>query len=638
MPLLVVILLCSVMAASAAVPDTTVYTARPVAVEDVTPTATSTGLPMTSWTTAMLDRVAPFTIQEALSLTPGVSMRQYGGPATPASISLRGGSAAQSLVLIDGIRWSTTQNGQADIGALPTSVVSSVEVIRGGASALYGANAMTGVTSITLRSPHTTSARVMVTGASFEEYRMALSGSAMVGSLGMLFAADVQSARGAFPMQVDQYGTTYELSRENSDAHVATAMFRAGEANRWSIVALGRSLERGVPGAVVQGSIANAQARYGDDDLLVGATGHITISPNTALDLTLGTRYREQRYKDPLATFTGVEGLDETFLLRDLTLGGTSTTTLQDLLLRMHVEYSNADLRGGSLQPDVDDDVDRQSVGLSMEAQWAMSNQRGRTLTAALRGDVYSDVGSAISPLLGLRWEFSDAVDARASASYNFRPPSFSELYYLNYGTTTLRPERAVSVDAGATIHALSSDGITLNLDVDAFSISTTDLIISIPITPVMWSAQNVGAASSIGFDLSGTAHLFKDLLMVHGSYTLQDVRDRTGRAGLDGTLIPYIPQELFSGGLHCTADLLRTGITFQYSSFRYALPGGDASSVLRSYGTASIYAAVIAATDVVRSMIRLQCDNAFDAQYVIVRGFPMPGRMIRVMVEATWQ
>jgi outer membrane receptor protein involved in Fe transport len=328
-----------------------------------------------------------------------------------------------------------------------------------------------------------------------------------------------------------------------------------------------------------------------------------------------------------------LDGLDETFYLTDATIGATSTSDFNDLVLRAHAEASNAVLEGGSLQPDVSDHVERTALAVSVEAQLALDEQRGRILTAALRGDVFSDVGSAFSPLVGLRWLFSDVVDARASASYNFRPPSFSEMYYLNYGTATLQPERSLSFDAGTTLHLGVAD-----LDVDVFAINTTNMIVSIPVSPVMWSAQNVGQASTIGFDISGTAHLVRDLVLVHGAYTLQNVRDRTGREGLDGTLIPYIPQEIISGGAHLTTDLLHAGITFQYSSYRMSLPGGDVSSVLQPYGTANIYAAVIAQTSSVRSTVRLQCDNVFDARYVVIRGYPMPGRVIRVVVEAAWR
>jgi outer membrane cobalamin receptor len=33
-----------------------------------------------------------------------------------------------------------------------------------------------------------------------------------------------------------------------------------------------------------------------------------------------------------------------------------------------------------------------------------------------------------------------------------------------------------------------------------------------------------------------------------------------------------------------------------------------------------------------VRSNVMLQCDNLFDASYQVVRGYPMPGRAIRVI------
>jgi outer membrane cobalamin receptor len=35
-----------------------------------------------------------------------------------------------------------------------------------------------------------------------------------------------------------------------------------------------------------------------------------------------------------------------------------------------------------------------------------------------------------------------------------------------------------------------------------------------------------------------------------------------------------------------------------------------------------------------VRGSLMLQCDNLFDVSYQVVRGYPMPGRAIRVIVS----
>jgi outer membrane receptor protein involved in Fe transport len=69
-----------------------------------------------------------------------------------ASISLRGFGPNRSLVLVDGHR-TTPINALmvTDINSIPSSMIESVEIVSGGASAVYGADAIGGVTNFKMR-------------------------------------------------------------------------------------------------------------------------------------------------------------------------------------------------------------------------------------------------------------------------------------------------------------------------------------------------------------------------------------------------------------------------------------------------------------------------------------------------------
>src|SRR5690606_27141103 len=69
-----------------------------------------------------------------------------------ATISLRGLGSNRNLVLLDGRR-STPSNasGVTDISTIPAAAIERVEIISGGASATYGADAIAGVTNFILK-------------------------------------------------------------------------------------------------------------------------------------------------------------------------------------------------------------------------------------------------------------------------------------------------------------------------------------------------------------------------------------------------------------------------------------------------------------------------------------------------------
>src|SRR5689334_3493937 len=74
--------------------------------------------------------------------TPGIS-----------TISLRGLGANRTLVLVDGHRAQPANSTLViDTNSIPSSALESVEIITGGASAVYGADALAGVTNFKLKS------------------------------------------------------------------------------------------------------------------------------------------------------------------------------------------------------------------------------------------------------------------------------------------------------------------------------------------------------------------------------------------------------------------------------------------------------------------------------------------------------
>ncbi len=69
-----------------------------------------------------------------------------------ATVSLRGIGANRNLVLLDGRRATPSNaSGVVDISTIPSAAIQRVEVISGGASATYGADAVAGVTNFILK-------------------------------------------------------------------------------------------------------------------------------------------------------------------------------------------------------------------------------------------------------------------------------------------------------------------------------------------------------------------------------------------------------------------------------------------------------------------------------------------------------
>lgn len=89
-------------------------------------------------------------IGEAISGSTGINFAQNGGIGQKSSLFLRGMDSGKILILLDGMRLNdpSTTNNTAMLEFIPISNVEQIEIIRGGSSSIWGANASAGVINI----------------------------------------------------------------------------------------------------------------------------------------------------------------------------------------------------------------------------------------------------------------------------------------------------------------------------------------------------------------------------------------------------------------------------------------------------------------------------------------------------------
>ncbi len=96
-------------------------------------------------------------IEDFVNIMPQVFAAQAGevanGALGTAQLNLRGLGASRTLVLIDGKRlpYGSSQTSPANIDLVPTQLVERVDILTGGASAVYGSDAIGGVVNFILK-------------------------------------------------------------------------------------------------------------------------------------------------------------------------------------------------------------------------------------------------------------------------------------------------------------------------------------------------------------------------------------------------------------------------------------------------------------------------------------------------------
>jgi len=87
----------------------------------------------------------------ALRQVPGVEINQSGSDGAQTDVSIRGSTAAQTLIMLDGVPVNSGATGGFDIADLTNDGLSRIEVVRGAGGALYGSSAIGGVVNFITR-------------------------------------------------------------------------------------------------------------------------------------------------------------------------------------------------------------------------------------------------------------------------------------------------------------------------------------------------------------------------------------------------------------------------------------------------------------------------------------------------------
>ncbi|MES2951749.1 MAG: TonB-dependent receptor [Pseudomonadota bacterium] len=208
----------------------------------------------------------------------------------------------------------------------------------------------------------------------------------------------------------------------------------------------------------------------------------------------------------------------------------------------------------------------RQLTYVYGQDEWALS--KDLTLTAGVRHDNYSDFGDTTNPRAALVWDAAYNLVVKLIYNRAFRAPSFSEQYLINnpvaLGNASVRPERI----AGSELVFSWSATPQLKTNLSLFHYQMRDLLKQVPnADPVSGTmAQNSGSQTGRGFEWDGVWDPSRDL-RVTANLSVQQSTDDTN--GLDAGLAPrkhvylrsdwrFAPNWQLSGVLNHVADRRR--------------------------------------------------------------------------------
>jgi vitamin B12 transporter len=395
---------------------------------------------------AQLRNAAGSSLEELLRDFAGVQLSRTGPPGQSAGIFIRGASMANTVVLIDGVRIGSATLGQAALEALGLGAIERIEVLRGPGSSLYGADAVGGVVQVFTRRGQRGAPRVQ--------------GSVHVGRYG---SSEVQGSVSGVVGDID---LALSASREASDSVSAVAN-PADAFNRYNPDADGFS--RGSVSAQLGYAITPSQRialRLLDTRLRSQFDSAEFAPPTFAPDPSPDFRSRLNTQLAALthsATF-GAGWRSELTLAesRDELASGANTIDRFDTRRRQFAWQPSVELAAGTTLVGLIERNEVRVLASSFGAAARRSDNTALGISAIgsidahrwqvdLRHDDHDVYGAQTTGKLGYAWQAAPQWTLRAAVGTAFRAPSFNELYFPDYGVESIKPERARSVEVGAT-------------------------------------------------------------------------------------------------------------------------------------------------------------------------------------------
>jgi len=389
---------------------------------------------------AQIERAAASNVVDLLGRQPGIQFARNGGPGASVSLYLRGTKSDQTKILVDGVPFNSTDLSGSSLQYLPLNNVERIEIVRGAASAIYGADAIGGVINIITRTAEPGLRLDGYAGAGSRDTRqgdLAVSG----GDELWRFRLHVNSLNtDGFSSRTGASNRDADDDRYRNEGYGGSLSFHPAEGHAVGVSFLEQS------GTVQYDSVGgngNFDDRASFKTSVFNAFVHNQLTSSWASRLSYG-RTDEDRADysepDPLWDPLGItrrESTNETFSWQnDIALPiGTGLVVVERFEQEARPREAFSE---GTVQID--------SLGLGWTA-----NLGPHSWQANVRHDDHSRYGDKLTGGLSYGHQFARDWRASAGVSKAFKSPSLDQLYNAFYGNAALKPENALNREVGLT-------------------------------------------------------------------------------------------------------------------------------------------------------------------------------------------
>lgn len=556
---------------------------------------------------ATIEKAGQSSVAELLSREHGIQISNNGGPQTPTSIFMRGTNSRHVLVLIDGVRINSSVQGGANFNAIDPALIERIEILRGAASSLYGADAIGGVINI-------------ITRKGGGDRPLQLWGSIGAGTYGTF--------KSSVGLQGASNGWDYNLAGalNNSDGFNSTRSTKAQPNNpdkdgydshsfngrlgyEWRA---GHRLDFTAYNAYINGDFdAFTDPTYAQENTQTRQQIYSISSSNQL------TRYWHSKLSAELSKETvaiPVFGSQYSSLQRHYSWQNDFSITSAQSVSLLAERLEERITHTGTY---ADTQRNTNAFGLIYRADLGIHH-----LQASVRNDNTSSYGNRTTGSLAYNLDISQHINAGIAANTGFRAPTFTDMYYvdaggMSNGNPDLKPEKSRNIEAHISYQNGGSE-----IKLVAYQNKIRNLIVARNPVDYDFSPINLDKATIRGITLTAS-HQFEEAYL-WASADVMTPRNDTPNAATDGKLLPRrAKQQFMLGGQYHINETMQVGAEYQFTGKRYDTINNTDSSRMGGFSLVNL-TAEYAFNKQLTGLVRW--NNIFNKDYELAKGYNTPG------------
>ncbi len=584
-------------------------------------------------------------VGDALQIITGVYINAQG------DVALRDVSSSKVVVIMDGQKLNVPGSVGVKVSAISIEKVAMIELLRGGRSAEYGADAVGGVIRITTKSSTESDdeMRSWTLGlrgsyGSYSRQILTMNHSNTFEKFDYMLSYRLDGWDGEYDFTINPYADEPGLLAYGTDERVTHTNNHESTQSGFGKIGMrlpdDQKLGLSVSTYIADNGTPGLSYNYTPDARLRFNTNSVNLNYDKPVifgDFSVKAQvfYLEvwTRFDDPTGSTVEIHSDHKNYAR------GVDLSQSGSMMEIVNLSY------GYSFR---DDQIISNAVGnktRTTHSAFLTSSTSGELsgfltqweAVLALRYDAPSDFASEVSPRLSLSTGHQGDISANLTThvTRSYRAPSFNDLYWPRdayaIGNPDLRSEYGINYDVGLNLSTPLADLANLTAAVNYFRNDVKDLILWAQNHPEgLWTPSNLAETSTSGVETSANISAWENKLMANVEYTYMEALNKSpDQSATHNKVIIYRPKNKMDvTGTLRLADL-ECNLIFHWVGLRYDNPSNtiwlpsyqllDANLTYR-YNIAGYGGSVT-----------LEAINLLDEDYWRTKGTPQPGRLLKL-------